>query len=254
MPRYPAFVAIFFILAASAGASGFADLANEARVPVAEGWRLEDDSASYPFRIIKNDQTAELLIFRAVLKADETINNDTQLRLSVDQVIDDVIMSLPEAQLLTNTGHYDQNRVWFDLEFLSFDIESESEIRHRLKGVLYRHPDDYQILFSLWGKVLTEEAAIALPEVRMMQEGFAYTGDAESRIFEVPAGYDWYLIAFLFALMIVMLFILKRRQLRERIAFSEERNFWRCSCGRLNHNDHQNCRRCGHPAHLENVS
>lgn len=249
-----ALVALFPALVSSATSSGFIELSGEIRIPLADGWHLVSDSADYPYQIVRDDQAAEILIFKSIIDAEEAVNSEQELKLSVDKVIDDVILSLPEAQLLTNTGHFDQNRVWFDLDFLSRDDESDTRIRHRLKGILYRHPDGYQLLFSIWAKAAEGAPASALYEMRLMQEEFSYIGDAESRIFGVSNGYDWYLIGFLFALLIVMLFVFKRRKRLERIAFSDETNFWRCSCGRLNHNDFQNCRRCGRPKQTEAVS
>ncbi|UCE25557.1 MAG: hypothetical protein JSU74_05785 [Candidatus Zixiibacteriota bacterium] len=249
-----ALVAVFLSLPLSVAASGFIELSDEIRIPLADGWHLVSDSADYPYQIVRDDQSAEILIFKSIIEAEEAVNNEQELKLSVDEVINDVILSLPDAQLLTNTGRFDQNRVWFDLDFVSRDEDSDTQIRHRLKGILYRHPDGYQLLFSIWAKAAEGASASALYEMRLMQEEFSYIGDAESRIFGVSNTYDWYLIGFLFAVLIVMLFVLKRRRERERIAFSDEANFWRCSCGRLNHNEFANCRRCGRPKQTETVS
>lgn len=253
MTKFWGLVFIFIILATSASASGFVELADEARIPLADGWQVIDDSGAFPYRLSKNDQSAELSIFRSIISESERIENEQELKYSVDKVIEDVILTLPEARLLANTGYFDQNRVWFDLDFESYDMDRELQIRHRLKGVLYQHPDGYQILFSLWGKAIEGASAASLFEMRLMQQEFAYIGDSENNIFGNPAGYDWYLIGFLFALLVVLLFVLKRRKDQQRIAFSDEAHFWRCECGRLNHNDNQNCRRCGRAQPVEEV-
>ncbi|UCG63025.1 MAG: hypothetical protein JSV52_07020 [Candidatus Zixiibacteriota bacterium] len=254
MSRLSALAVIFLFAASSASASGFVELGREAKIPLADRWVIVDDTGGFPYRLSRTDQSAELSIFKSIIAADEKIKNEQELKLSVDKVIEDVILGLPEANLLANTGYFDKNRVWFDLDFESWDPERELQIRHRLKGVLYQHPDGHQLLFSLWGKAIEGAPASALYEMRLMQDEFAYTGDVESEVFGSSFPYDWYLIGFLFALLVVMLFILKKRQRQEKIAFSDEANFWRCDCGRLNHVEFDTCRRCGRPQPVEEVS
>jgi len=224
---------------------GFVQLADDSRIPLADGWHLAIDSGAYPFQLINAEGTAELLIFRSVIAQGEAIRNEQQLKASVDLVIQDVIMTLPEVKLLSSTGYNDDNRVGFALDFISYDEEREVNVLHRLKAVLYQRPDGDQLLFSLWGKAAVNAEPAAMNEIRFMQEEFAYSGDYELQIFSSATGYDWYLIGFLFALLIVMVFVIKRRQRKGLPAFSGEANFWRCSCGRLNHNDFPKCRRCG---------
>lgn len=240
-------LSLFFValLCLPAYGGGFVQLADDARIPLADGWYLAVDSGAYPFQLINTEATAELLIFSSVISGDESIRNEQQLKASVDLVIQDVIMTLPEVKLLSSTGYNDENRVGFALDFISYDEDREVNVLHRLKAVLYQRPDGDQLLFSLWGKAAVTAGPTAINEIRFMQEGFAYRGDYELQIFSSATGYDWYLIGFLFAMLIVMLFVLKRRQRKVLPAFSEEANFWRCSCGRLNHNDSPKCRRCG---------
>jgi len=233
------------ILCVSAYGGGFVKLADESQIPLADGWYLAADSGAYPFQLVNAEGTAELLVYRSVISGNESIRDEQQLKASVDVVIRDVIMTLPDAKMLSSTGYNDENRVGFALDFISFDDEREVNILHRLKAVLYQSPDGDQLLFSLWGKAAADAAPSAMNEIRFMQEEFAYKGDYDLRIFTSATGYDWYLIGFLFAMLIVMLFILKRRQRPTQPAFSDEAHFWRCSCGRLNHNDNHKCRRCG---------
>ncbi len=242
------------IMCIPAYGGGFVQLADDSRIPLADGWNLAADSGAYPFQLINAEGTAELLIFRSVIAGNESIRNEQQLKASVDLVVQDVIMTLPEAKLLSSTGYNDDSRVGFALDFTSFDEEREVNVLHRLKAVLYQRPDGDQLLFSLWGKAAADAEPAAMNEIRLMQEEFAYRGDYELKIFRSSTGYDWYLVGFLFAMLIVMILVLKRRQRRTQPAFSAEANFWRCSCGRLNHNDFPKCRRCGRARTTEPVT
>ncbi len=254
MRKFAALVAIFLSLTISSFAGGFIELAGESKIALADGWRLNGDNVEYPFQIVNEDLTAELLNFRSIISANETIETEQELKLSVDDVIEDVIMTLPDAILLTSTGYFDQNRVWFALDFVSYETETAVQLQQRLKGVIYKHPDGHQILFSLWAKVAVGSPASIMNELRLMQDEFAYTGEAERQIFGQSVTYDWYLIGFLFIVLIAMLFVLKKQRRDDKIAFSTDTNFWRCGCGRLNHNDNATCKRCGSLHETEPVS
>ena len=236
----------FLVLFATVKANTFTEFAGEARTAVPAGWFLSNEDDEYPFQIINDELSAELLIFKSTLDEDETITTEEELKLSVDKVIKDVILTLPQAQLLTNTGVLERKRVWFALDFTSFDEERGIELTHRLKGVMYRHPDGHQILFSLWGKAASGAPPEIMNQLRFMQEEFTYFGDSEKEFFAQERATEWIAIGVLIVMLVVMILVLRRRR-AQQINFSGSENIWRCECGRLNHNDHQTCRRCGKP-------
>ena len=233
------------LLSTVTDAETIAKLAGEAQVPVTEGWSVGGDTAGYPFQVINDDRTAELLIFRSIISPDEVVTNEKDLRQAVDKVINDVILTLPEAKLLTNTGYFESNRVCFSVEFLSKDTLATEWISHRLNGVLYLHPDGHQILFTLWARAPQKEFSFFEEDLRRMQDGFIYLGAAELEIFGVGQPTGWYLITSLFLLVAFMIYSFRRKRFDNRIVFSDETHFWRCECGRLNHDKYENCRRCG---------
>jgi hypothetical protein len=228
-------------------ANTFVDLADEITLPVPQGWTVSSDD-EYPFQLVNEDSTAELLVFKSMIAEDERVSNDKELELSVDKVIEDVILTLPEAQLLTNTGLFEKNRVSFAVEFLSTDTAQDLRLRHRLKGLLYTHPDGYQILFSLWGKAAISAPDEVLGNIRTMQEGFVFSGVAQGKVFSKTARSDWVWIAIVLMLMAILMLLLKRRSRVGEKPASDPKRFWKCECGQLNHNDHQTCRRCDRPA------
>lgn len=240
------YLVAFFALFTSVNANTFMEFAGEARTAVPAGWFLSNEGDEYPFQIVNDELSAELLIFKSTIDEDESITTEEELKLSVDKVIKDVILTLPQAQLLTNTGVLERKRVWFALDFTSFDEERGIELTHRLKGVMYRHPDGHQILFSLWGKAASNAPPEFMDQLRFMQEEFAYFGDSETEFFAQERATEWIAIGVLMIMLVVMIIILRRRR-AQQINFSQSENIWRCECGRLNHNDHQTCRRCGKP-------
>ncbi|NOY88571.1 MAG: hypothetical protein GXO93_04155 [FCB group bacterium] len=234
-------------------ANSFVDLAHEIKLPLPSSWQLSGDSDSYPFQIVNDKRNADLLIFKSIISKEGMITKTEELKKSVDNVIKDVVQTLPEGQLLTNTAYSEQKRVWFVLEFLSLDTLTNKKIYNRLKEVLYRHPDGYQILFTLWARAPQNESAGIHEDLRFMQSGFSYYGKAEDNVYPSPSSINWPLVVLLILLVILIYYFFKKRKLTKRINFSDENNFWRCECGRLNYSRYQTCRRCGKERNTSSV-
>ncbi len=197
------------LLAAQLHADNLVRPADEIRLPLAEGWVAGGDDTGFPIQLVNEDLTAELQIFRSEIPEEDAIIDGQQLRRAVEDIIDDVILSLPEAQLLTNTGYQEDNRAWFVLEFSSVDTVTFENIHHRMTAVLYRHPDGQQLLFTLWGKASTMAPTSVQTDLRTMQNGFAYTGSAQRAVFAEPTDYRWWLMG---AVMVVLLLVLRLRR------------------------------------------
>ncbi|HKK20502.1 MAG TPA: hypothetical protein VJ983_03440 [candidate division Zixibacteria bacterium] len=241
------------LLVSGSFASGFFDLGGQIKLPRPDGWGLGSDSTEFPFQIVDESQTAELLIFRSEITGDGVIRNKQELRGSVDKVVNDIILELPKAKLLSSTGYYDTNRVSFVLDFESTDTASGLEITHRLKGYMYRHPDGHQILFTLWGKTGKDNPPDVMSSIRLMQDGFAYYGPAEAEFFETPSRPSWYWLVLVFGVLLLIFYFFRRKRL-SRIGFSDDSNFWRCECGRMNANQYDSCRRCGRKRQTDLIS
>lgn len=247
MKRICLHLAIATILVGLTRAAGFLELADEIRIPLPEGWELTGDSAAYPFQIVNASRTAEVLIFRSEVAADDAVNNSANLRAAVDQIVEDVILTLPDARLLTSNGYQQDNRAWFVLDFTSRDSLSDEGIRHRLMASLYRHPDGYQIMFTVWGKSSLDEIESEATDIKLIQDLFAYRGPSEKAVF-TPERSGTTLLTYVGALMAIVILVfvfVKRGRRAGGHGFSEESHFWRCECGRMNHNNYATCRRCG---------
>ena len=186
-----------------------------------------------------------MLVFKSIISGDGIISDEKELKIAVDQVVKDVILSLPEAVLLTNTGKREDNRVSFTFEFLSMDTVNFIELKHRLKGVMFRHPDNYQILYTLWAKSAEIDATENIPVLVSMQEDFEYYGPATADFFYNPDSLNWTWGAILIIIIIMVMYFFKKRNRSDDIDFADDTSFWRCDCGRLNHNQYKTCRRCG---------
>jgi hypothetical protein len=184
--------------------------AEQVQLPLPVSWLAGGDSIGFPIELVNEDLTAEFQVFRNELPKDDAIADGSQLRQAVDDIISDVIMELPDAQLLTNTGYTEDNRVWFVLEFTSDDTAGVSAIKHRLMGVLYRLPNDDQLLFTLWGKASATAPASVQSDFRVMQAGFRYTGASADYPFEQSGRLHWYLVGSV-ALALILIVSMRRK-------------------------------------------
>lgn len=183
----------------------FARIAGEVEIPVPEGWYLSTDTLSFPAQLLYQTDSAEILLFRSEITSGETVTNREELKGSVDLVIDEVISTLPDGQLLTSTGFYDVYLAGFVLEFTSTDSASSIQLAHRLKGIIYRHPDGHQLLFTIWGKCARADYAGMKEAFAFVQDGFVYTGEREAEVFGEKAMTFWPIVLLLAALLGLML-------------------------------------------------
>lgn len=194
-----------------ADAAGFATVAGEARVPVPDRWVVMGDTIEYPLELLHESGRGELLVFKSPIDAAEAVDNQRQLRTAVDRVVDHVIMELPDARLLTNSGYYETSRTGFVLEFLSTDTIADSTLRHRLKTVIYRLPDESQVMFTLWAKSVESAWADLEPSMQLMQDGFSFFGESQDHVFASSRRYLWPVLIIALAILATVLLIRKGR-------------------------------------------
>jgi len=164
------------LLTAVATANDFVKLADEIQIPLPEGWRLGSDTSGYPFQLVHSDPGAEFFIHRTEISPDESLHSEQELKESVGYVVEDLILKLPEARLLTSSGYYEKYRTGFVIDFLSKDNTGEGELRHRFKGVIYRLPDGQQLMFTLWAKAAANQYEEVANSIQLIQSEFAFTG------------------------------------------------------------------------------
>ncbi len=152
-----------------------------------------------------------MLLFRSDIASDETLENSDQLRSAVDQVIESVILALPEADLLTNTGFHETSSTGFILDFTSVDSLSGSPIRHRLKTVIYRLNDDSQVMFTLWARSAAEVWPEVAEPISLMQSGFSYDGEYALDVFAATSDDTWKYLLVLGAMLVSLVLLRKRR-------------------------------------------
>ncbi len=177
------------------------------------GWTIISDTLTLPIHIVNDAKAAQLSIFRSEFNGPSVIRNNAELRTSVDRVVQEVILSLPESRLLTSTGFDRTDRAGFILEFVSRDTTANLDLRHRFEGVLYRLGSGNQALFTLWAKVPKEKYAEAESDIHAIQESFEFVGDKDASVY--PPKVSPYLITFgLVMAAAVLLLVAYRRRAR----------------------------------------
>ncbi len=234
------------LAAGSSWANSFVTLAEGAGLPLPAGWRIVGSTDSFPVAVLDEETTAHLLLFRTILPPDERIAGADDFRIAVNRVIDSVVLQLPEALLLTSTGEYGQNRAEFVVEFQTIDSVSGDPLHHRLAGILYRHPEGYQILFSQWAQAAQATYGMIREDLEMMQTGFRYDGPQEDHVFAAATGMTQWAVVLVVAVAAVYFLMRQRRRQNEPVAAGKV-PIWRCTCGRVNHGDNAVCRNCGLP-------
>jgi len=203
---------IIVTLGGSVTGSDWVELDSDARINLSADWSVQTDSAGYPYEITNNDVGAEILIFRNVLNSDEAIRDREELKLSVDNVVADIILELPETRLMSTTGYSENGRVRFELEFLTTDTTANIPLWHRFVGFIYTHPDGHQLLFTVWGKCPLANAEIIRSDFDWIASSLDYYGPVEPTVF-VPRDTNpyWTYTGALVVLLLVLL-LYRRRQ------------------------------------------
>ncbi len=228
-------------------AAGHVRLDGDVLVPLPEGWLLGSESLTFPFQLVFGEDGAEILLFRTNITGGEIVDDPAALRKSVDGVINEVILMLPDGKLLTSTGFNDGYRTGFVVEFTSTDSLSDAPLTHRLKGIIYRHPEGHQILFTVWGKSASAKYPLVEDAIKQVQRDLQYDGAYEADVYGPRQGQPlgWWLL--LAGMVAIGFLIIARRRTSKRFEGDTHHDihFWQCECGRLNHESKKTCRRCG---------
>ncbi len=231
--------------------NSFVELGGELRLPLPQGWTNAGSDQLYPFQLIDTESPSELLIFKSVLVPGEAIRSRNEFRASVDDVIDSIVLTLPEATLLTTTGVDETSHAGFVLEFTSIDTSSGLLLRHRLAGILYRDHQNRQILFTLWGRTGADLYNSIANDLITMQSGIVYLGQTEDDVFGKTATNETLYYLMLVA-MLAILFVLRQRRKKLYAKTSSNPRAWRCECGRINNVNFSTCRHCDQPRPNDN--
>lgn len=194
-------ILILLFLAARGEANQFVRVGGDIVLPVPANWYLASDTAELPAQLVFYNDSAEILVFRSEIAEADMIADENELRKSVDLVVDEVINTLPEGQLRVSSGFYEGFRTGFNLEFASRDSLTWVPLEHTIKGIIYRLPDDRQVLFTVWGKAVAGVYPQVRDAISLVQDGFAYRGEYEHEVFVGRSMSYWPLVLILMAIL-----------------------------------------------------
>ncbi len=238
---------LLLCLFAAAQSNDLLQIGEDVQLPLPDNWLPGSDTLALPLQLVHSEYPAELLVFRSEIDADDIISDEVTLKTAVDVVIAEVIMTLPEAELLASTGFYDGNRAGFVLDFTSVDSVGGRPLRHRLKGIIYRHPDNHQMLFTVWGKSTVDDYPELEQSIAFIQSEFEYRGEQAAAVFGPPPRSYWPLGMVVLGVIALFYYLRSRAKKNDPMPLPAESRFWHCGCGRANHEEHSRCRRCGRP-------
>ena len=250
--RYLVILSILMLIAIPAMA-GMVRLGDEVEIPVSEGWEVLGDISSYPFLLMASDKQAELLLFKSTIEQNGSIDNQASLKASVDRVIDSVILTLPEAKMLTSSGYSSGDNVRFILEFTSQDLAENAMVRHRMMGVLYRMEDGNQGLFTLWGRAAFADYPAYEEALVGMQRDFRYVGEHESEVFMASSNNRMLTVGTPILLVIALVALLHIRQRQKMVKSKRVTAVWVCGCGTENDARETFCQFCGQRSQLSRI-
>lgn len=163
----------------------------ELLVPVAENWSVDGSTETFPCRLVRDDESAEILFFRTALEGDNQVNSELELKAAVDTVIANVILDLPGGEVLASTGLAESGWAQFVIDFESFDAVRVITLQHRFVGLLYRIDDGRQHLYTVWAKAPKELFEELRPELRNIQDNVVYTGMRIEPVFARRSSMTW---------------------------------------------------------------
>jgi hypothetical protein len=180
-------------------------------IPLLPNWSIDSSQSEFPYQIFHNNERAELNIFKSLLEPDERVYNNDEFKLAVEGVIDDILLNLPEAQLLINNGFFEENHLSFQLEFTSYDTTSGVTLKHLIKSLIYRLPDDYQVMYTLWGRLHNRDYEILSEEILFYQDNFVFIGEAELKFYPERTFYKWTTLFVVVIIFFVGIYIIARK-------------------------------------------
>ncbi|RME30960.1 MAG: hypothetical protein D6800_01275, partial [Candidatus Zixiibacteriota bacterium] len=171
------YIALLWLgVAAVQAEPAFVTLDGNISLPLPEGWSVVDSTSGFPYTIVPEYPDAELRVYRSEVAKADAVTSQSELKASVYDVVDNVILQLPGAEVLSNTGFNKKGYCGYVVEFSTNDSAAGTALRHRFAGRIYRRPSGEQIMFTLWGKSSPDVYEEVAPAFKMMQAGFAYTG------------------------------------------------------------------------------
>lgn len=243
---------LLLVLAPTATTNSMAELGDDVLLPITDNWVVRQGSEQ-PYLLTTIDNTAELKIFRSVIDSEHAIHNTQEFRVSVDSIIDNVILNLPRGQLISSTGYGGGYQVSFALEFETINRNSTATLRHRLVGVLMRHSDGYQLLYTLWGRASLDAMAVFGDELELIQDGFIFRGATQDNPF-VSDPDDYEVIWLSLPLFLVLAIVLAWRRRRRPLDSTKWVKQWLCRCGQANDLSLPVCSRCSDPRQIDEIS
>jgi len=185
-------------------------------LPVLPDWSIDSSKNDFPYQILHKSKRADLNIFMSLLEPNERIHNNKEFKLAVEGVIDDILLTLPNTRLLINNGFFEEDHLSFELDFISSDdTTGDLTINHSIKSFIFRLPDDYQVMYTLWVRTYGSDNELFSEEIQFYKDNFTFIGNAELKFYPESGFYKWINLLIAVIILIAGIYIIIRKNRSE---------------------------------------
>jgi len=207
-------------------------------------WEIIADTGGEVIVSSDRDKTAVVVFTRYFLEQDTQIGNDADLREALAGLY--TLMEVPFEDENTIDFARGENMISFTADYTRRDPESRAEESRHIKGFLVRAAEDGQVLYFSQARLPANASKRLKNKVKAVMTTFRITEPIDERVY--PAQSESVAMYVMLVMALAAFFYARNRriQLSKNPLGRDSDNFWRCPlCRRVNHIDHDTCRRCG---------
>ncbi len=207
-------------------------------------WEIIADTGGEVIVSSDKDRTAVVVFTRYYLEQNTQIGNDDDLREALAGLY--TLMEVPfedESEIDFVRG---ENMISFSADYARRNPDTGIEESRRIKGFLVRSVDDGQVLYFSQARLPANASKRLQNKVKAVMTTFHITEPIDEQVY--PAQSEGVAMYVLLVMALTAFFYARNRRIQrsKNPLGRDSSNFWRCPlCRRVNHIDHDTCRRCG---------
>ncbi|MBN2227323.1 MAG: hypothetical protein JW763_08155 [candidate division Zixibacteria bacterium] len=208
------------------------------------GWDIVADTGGEVIISSDKDRTAVIVFTRYFLEQATQIGNDNELREALAGLY--TLMEVPfddESEIEFVRG---ENMISFAADYTRRNPDTGIEEARHIKGFLVRTADDGQVLYFTQARLPINASKRLQNKAKAVLTTFRITEPIDENVY--PAQREGVAMYVLLVMALTAFFYARNRRIQrsKNPLGRDSAYFWRCPlCRRVNHVDHDTCRRCG---------